>query len=266
MKKRLFFTMLRCVEKALLVNLFLFWACSIGYSAIGFDATTQIGAAQQNAGSSWSHTVGTGLNRIILVGVAGDDYNPPRSVTAVTYGGQALTRAKRTTDSAGSTWSEIWYLVQPPSGTNTVSVTLDGTPWAWYAGAISYTGVNQTVPMDATPVGTSGLSGTPSATITTVTDGAVVVDGFCYYYYNTLTPNNTQNWNNVDSWYYDVFGSQRTGPISPAGAVTLTWSGAEQAAHWSQTVVALRPLTTSSYTITASAGANGKFPQPVRSP
>ena len=259
MKKRLFFTMLRCVEKALLVNLFLLWACSIGYSAIGFDATTQIGAAQQNAGSSWSHTVGTGLNRIILVGVAGDDYNPPRSVTAVTYGGQALTRAKRTTDSAGSTWSEIWYLVQPPSGTNTVSVTLDGTPWAWYAGAISYTGVNQTVPMDATPVGTSGLSGTPSATITTVTDGAVVVDGFCYYYYNTLTPNNTQNWNNVDSWYYDVFGSQRTGPISPARAVTLTWSGAEQAAHWSQTVVALRPLTTASYTITAGAGANGSI-------
>ena len=50
MKKRLFFTMLRCLEKALLVNLFLFWACSIGYSAIGFDATTRIGAAQQNAG------------------------------------------------------------------------------------------------------------------------------------------------------------------------------------------------------------------------
>jgi hypothetical protein len=112
MKKQLSFTMLRCLEIAFLVNVFVFWACSIGYSAIGFDAVSEIGSPQRNAGASWSHTVGTGSNRIILVGVGGDDYNPQSSVTSITYGGQALTRSQRTPDPSGymySAWSEIWY-------------------------------------------------------------------------------------------------------------------------------------------------------------
>jgi type IV pilus assembly protein PilY1 len=259
MKKRLPISWLHCLEKAFLVNVFVLLACSIAHGAIVFEAMSQIGANQSNAGASWSHTVGTGSNRIILVCIAGDDYVPPRSVRSITYGGQALTRANRTVDPSGSTWSEIWYRVQPLSGTNLVSVTLNGRPWAWYAGAVSYTGVDPLVPMDTNPVGASGLSSTPRATITTVTDGAVVVDSFCYYYWTTLTPNNTLNWNHPDSWYYDVFGSQRKGPISPAGSVTMTWSGAEQYAHWSQSIVALRPVTASSYTITAGSGANGSI-------
>ncbi|HSO60960.1 MAG TPA: PilC/PilY family type IV pilus protein [Desulfobacterales bacterium] len=39
----------------------------------------------------------------------------------------------------------------------------------------------------------------------------------------------------------------------------MNWNVAEQYAHWSQAVVALRPSTATSYTITASSGANGSI-------
>src|SRR5262245_51701191 len=68
-------------------------ASPAAHAAVGFDAASRAATTSTGRTSlSWSHTVGGGADRVLLVGVAIEDATTAdANITAVTYGGVALT-------------------------------------------------------------------------------------------------------------------------------------------------------------------------------
>src|SRR5262249_42255128 len=132
---------------------------------------------------SWSHTIGAGTDRALVVGVAVEDATTAdANVTSVTYNGVALTavpNSKRSGGGAGIIQTQLFFLVGstvPAAGAHTVTVTFQGPVDGSSAGAISLFGVSQTAPQSvATNVDTSGADSI-STSIANVTAGAWVVD------------------------------------------------------------------------------------------
>lgn len=134
--------------------------------AIAYDSDSE-GAV--GADPSWSHTC-TGNDRLLVV-VAG---RPTDVVVGITYNGEAMTQITETTY-PGATYVglSLWYLVNPASGSNTIAVDSDGNDNVG-AIAISYTGVDQTNPIDSSNVN-NNATGTNSLTVSTT-----VVDTGCW--------------------------------------------------------------------------------------
>jgi hypothetical protein len=77
----------RAIQTALIATTILFCLWGNAGAAIVLDSTTNANGI--TALLTWSHTVGMGNSRILIVGTAHRDGN--MSVTSVTYGGTALT-------------------------------------------------------------------------------------------------------------------------------------------------------------------------------
>lgn len=137
--------------------------------AIAFDAASTSKSASTTS-LSWSHTC-TGSDLILVVAVSINDPGD-RSVSSVTYNSVSLSLIGTATASA-TVRVELWYLIAPTTGANTVEVALNKGS-AIVAGATSWTGVDQ-----STPLGTM-VTATGTGTAVTVTAstsaGEMVVD------------------------------------------------------------------------------------------
>jgi hypothetical protein len=126
---------------------------------IAFDAATSKDGGFVSS-TTVSHTT-TGINRLLTV-VVHVGQNDTATVTALTYGGVALTQAKRQT-LTGKCITELWSLANPPSGANTVSATLS-TNVSLGLSCISLTGVDQVKPIG----NTNGAGASATSVSTTV--------------------------------------------------------------------------------------------------
>ncbi len=154
-------------------------ASTAGLVAITFDAVSS------NTGTTspltFSHTIGGGSNRLLVVGVGVEGTAGNWDVTAVTYNSVALTKAvDHNVGTATDQNTELWYMLDadlPSAGTYTVSISVSGTPGEINGGAISVTGAAQQGP-EATATNDDGGTGASSiqTQITTATDGAWVFD------------------------------------------------------------------------------------------
>lgn len=146
--------------------------------AIALDAASTSTVKAGTGTITWSHTVGSGSDRLLVVGIAiALDDDVAVSCTAVTYAGVSMTLARRdepTINSDGSTETTIWMLHNPPSGEANVVATVSGDSSMTSAGtAVSYTGCNQSSSPDAVngKTGTT-TSGSQTFAVTTVADNA----------------------------------------------------------------------------------------------
>ena len=123
---------------------------------------------------SWTHTC-SGTNRVLLVGVAvGAD--PTTGLTlSVTYNGVAMTQAalEYTGDDTNGN-AQLFYLVNPATGPNTVQVTVTGGSGDLEAGSVSFTNVNQSAPIRNTALTNSPGSANPSIQVTSASTDMVV--------------------------------------------------------------------------------------------
>lgn len=120
---------------------------------------------------TFSYTVGTGANRLLVVYVGSGANN----ITGVTYAGVAMTLAAQSATGNNS----IYYLLNPPSGSNSVVITA-ATTQGLFGAAADYTGAAQSGQPDATGASVSGANvSTFTSSITPVTPGgmAVCVEG-----------------------------------------------------------------------------------------
>lgn len=147
--------------------------------AIAFDAATTSANNVWNFGTgsySWSHTC-TGSNLILFVGV--EIFSASAlSVSGITYNGVALTKVDRIVAALEGNRQdcELWYLVNPATGSNTIAVSLSGTADFTTAQAASYTGVNQSNPIDTSNTNqNTSASTTFSNTATTTADNCWLV-------------------------------------------------------------------------------------------
>ena len=115
---------------------------------VGFGAiSSREDGGTSDAVHSFSFDAGSGVDRGLVVDVVTlDTGGTPAPATGVTYNSVAMTLGKLITyNYGGSKYVHIssWYLDNPASGSNTVSITLDSTPGGWFVcGARYYTGAN----------------------------------------------------------------------------------------------------------------------------
>lgn len=199
-------------------------------ATIVFDASNVSASTAQTNILSWSYTVGSGSNRILIVGVS--IRNDARSVTSIAYGTQSLALAGNRTGTNARV--QIWYLIAPNSGTNTITVNLSGNTEV-VGGAVSLSGVNQSQDLATQFIGDANNNSTPSVSITPATVNAWVVDTLAFRQRGssvadgaTATVGAGQNprWNTQSGYGNgEVGGAGSTeGPVNPAASVTMSWS------------------------------------------
>ncbi len=195
-------------------------------AAIALDHANS--ASGQTSALSWSHTVGVGSDRLLLVGIAID--NPSRTVGTVKWGGAAgtaLTYIGRRQGNA--TTVEIWGLKSPASGTADVYATISGGSSEWMVGgSASYTGVDQATPWSGftSAAGRRGDGQTPSLTVSSasgdlVFDAIAINDDELESYSASVGAGQTSVWNRKVSAQSIVGGASTEAGES---SVTMTWS------------------------------------------
>ncbi len=114
---------------------------------IAIDSVTSTTGTCAAGTVSWQHTIGATANdRLLIVGVSTGSNSGSALPTSVRYGTQTLTA--RGGDNAGTTQVQIYTLLAPPRGTNTVTLTFPGGSTCFaVAGSVSYTGVSQSNPI-----------------------------------------------------------------------------------------------------------------------
>lgn len=143
--------------------------------AISFDSAAQVGGST-TAHQTFSHTMGSGSNGIVIVTI---QFGQSATISGVpTYAGNNMSLLT-SYNFGGSTFKNtyLYYYVNPPAGTNTVSVYPSTTAYT-YVNAASYFGVDQTNPFGSTPVyghATPATGTSLSYSLTTNVDNAWLV-------------------------------------------------------------------------------------------
>lgn len=188
---------------------------------------------------TWSHTVGSGSNRVLIVGVSLRDANV--SVSNITYGGTGLTFIGSSNEAGLDVRIEMWRLIAPATGTANIVVTLSAAKRI-VGGATSFTGVNQTTPNGAFNSAQGNSTPTPVVTVSSVS-GAVVIDTVAAMANtNSLIVNAGQDlrWSgSTSNGNNDVRGGGSTKP--GAATVTMSWT-LSSAKPWAIGAISLNPI------------------------
>lgn len=180
--------------------------------AIAYDSAS----SNTNTNSqTWSHTC-TGSDLVLVVhciyiqGIS--------NITGITYNGTAMTQAQNVVD--GFNFA-TYYLANPSTGANTISVSLGSTGQQFFGGAVSVTGADQANPVDVIPTYLANAL-TPMNWTTNYTN-SFLFDAFLYN--NTaITPapnaGQTQRFFTANT---RTFGGS-TKPTTTAGSYTTGWT------------------------------------------
>ena len=158
--------------------------------------------------------VGTGNNRLLVVGVSADNSN----VGSVTFGGVPLTKK---VSSFHNNDAEFWYLTNP-TGTGTIVVTMTGSTSA-IVGAYSFSGVNQSSPLPTSITIYNSAVSSPAISITAKFANDFILDLPSIYGGVTLgSPTCTQQWNtNMPS---AITGASSATMVLSPGSATCKWT------------------------------------------
>src|SRR5438067_10187471 len=200
---------------------------------ISVDATSSAGASDNASVTqlSWNHTVGSGANRVLVVGVSTDNEMLPvvgNRVLSVTYGGAALTRLGTSVTPVPDSKIavEMFILIAPPTGTAQI-VVMFSAPGINNAvgGAVSFTGVCQCTSAGAF-VSAASTTGSPALSAPSA-PGEVVIDtvatspaaGFL-----AAGANQIERWNGAASFFfaYEVGAGSTKDGATPN--VSMSWS------------------------------------------
>ena len=199
---------------------------------IGFDDVST--SSSDTSPISFLHSVTTsGADRILIVGVSAEG---GETVDSVDYGGQPLIEIR--TDDGGDALSSLWYLVDPPTGSNSVDVTFSADVEA-IVGAMSFTCVHQTNPIDVDN-GDTGSDDTPTVGLTTNVDNAWIVDvvGTVDGPLNPTVPQ-TERWDILEG---STAGGGSTRVTTTSGPYTMIWDNVEGGEEWGISAAALTPI------------------------
>src|ERR1019366_3476096 len=193
-------------------------------------------------------------------GAAGTTFN----VTA-TYGGQAMTSAGATAYdyNYAPISSQVFYLVNPPTGTNTLAINAtasSGTIQEVVANLVSYNGVNQTTPVRPGTYQTlhsanSVSVGTFTAPISSNTNDLTL--GSVEATFNFASPASNQTVDGTSNVYFKVGSDHAT---TGASTISDTWSFTNTYAYYAYagfSVQAASGTPTLTYTATPATRSYG---------
>lgn len=190
----------------------------------------------EDSGTSftWAHTVGSGIDRFLVVSIAIERDND--RVIAASYAGQPMTFLGTITDANGATRVEAWGLVSPSTGTNTVSVALNGTA-AIIGAAISFANVDQTNPISASQFASGTNAFTASASVASDPDEVVLAVLSADDNVDNVTAGAGQasRWNRLNA--FDVIGAGST--ITGSATTTMSYALNDNQ-EWAMGVLSIR--------------------------
>jgi hypothetical protein len=152
--------------------------------AVAFDAVGPSSAGTNSASSpmTWTHTA-TGSNLAVIVGISQNNNIYNAGEVTVTYGGTAMTfLGERPSNDQTAGLAQLFGLVNPPTGAQTVSVQRSAGTYGFIGGSISFTGVDQTTPFGTavTAAGDNSGGSTPPTASVSSASGNMVVDVVVY--------------------------------------------------------------------------------------
>ncbi len=219
---------------------------------VAVDSSSSRGRERTGAGTvtnNFTHTTGAGINRLLIVGVSMNITNAPGTgVVGITYGGTSLNFLGAHNDAANTRRVEMWYLLNPASGANvavnvSVSIPTAGATVGIVAGATTFTGVDQTVPV-GTFVSADGAAGANSQMDVASVINGMILDTLATGGNQTVTVSGPQvsQWNVAtggnDPPDVTATGSSRTG--APDVPISETFSGTS---NWSLGAISINPST-----------------------
>lgn len=142
--------------------------------AVVFDAVGPDSAGASGSGStttlSWSHTCDASAS-LLVVGITVGRFSTPPSITSVTYNGVAMTSLDKQVVDSGLGYVQLYYLLDPDPGTNTVLVTRgSATNTFMQCGSLSFIGAGS--------VGTASKALAKSTTVTGTAADSMIVGTF----------------------------------------------------------------------------------------
>ncbi len=142
--------------------------------------------------------------------------------------------------------TSLWYRLDPPTGTaHTISVDWDAAPDKFIGGSLSFTGVDQTDPIDDTSNVGFGATGTStSATVNVVTENADawIVDATATHDDITMVAKTgrVERWNINPGGPITGAGSTLDTTGQGTGSYTMDWT-LDSAKQWAISAAALKP-------------------------
>jgi glucose/arabinose dehydrogenase/chitodextrinase len=221
-------------------------ATTAALGSIALDLASRSSNGNNVNSISWSHTVtNNGSNTVLIVGgVSRDGTDSRRPVIGITYNGVNLTRVREDDEPVNNVYSSLWYLVNPAPGPHTITITYAGAVTEAFGMAASFTGVDQNAPIDASAGSVQSSGMTISTSITTVSNGALILDAQYAGADGSITATSGQV-----ALTHQAVGLGRTndrammtmkGPISPAGTITGGYSYSESS-QVALSLIALKP-------------------------
>jgi uncharacterized repeat protein (TIGR01451 family) len=230
-----------------LALLFVLFGATTLRAQVAVDATTSGSATLSNIANTitFAHTTTATVNRVMIVGVSINiTNNSAAAVTGITYNGTALTLVGAHNDAGNTRRVELWYLLAPTNGNHNVIVSVN-IPTAVnegvVAGATTFTGVDQTVPLGTFVSGDGANAGNSQLDVPSVING-MILDTLATDGTQTITVPGpqVQQWavrsnNNTNPGIRGV-GTSRTG--APSVPISETFSGTS---NWVEAAVSVNP-------------------------
>ncbi len=213
-------------------------------------ASTGKGSVASGGTLTWSHTVASQSDRILIVGLdidlRIDDSAFSAGLFYTTHGGASMTfLASRKGASGTNVTVALFYLLAPTTGANNIVVqTPEGATVAIVGGAESLYNVDQDTPF-GTVVSNTNTNGTPTVTVVTVSGDQILavvgVEGSATIAAGT---NETERWD--DTQGTDVSGSGYTQAGSDGGVMAPSLTAGTD---WVEIAVPIKPASTSSRSV-----------------
>lgn len=202
---------------------------------ITFDGSTITSTGTTATTDSINITVGSNNNRILLALIS--QRTGGTTVTSVKIGGTDFTLAQHF-HIALHGLADIWYLVDPPTGAQTVDLVLAGAGSDFGWGMTSLYNVEQTTPIgDTDGQGDNSVGSMPSGTITPTFTGSMIIDVLAALTDDEPVESLTSNFSvtsSANDWsasQYDltptISSSNSMSWSGLAGGWTFAWSGIE---------------------------------------
>ena len=212
-----------------------------------------------NGGSTtsltYSYTVGTNSNRLLLVNLIGD--STADDISSVTYAGASLTLITKV-QTPNDRWHYLYYLLTPASGTHNVVITAASSHYL-ISEAASWYNVTQSGQPEAYATKTEAPAVSLTASLPASSNNAIVAESM--WSYTGLIPNTGSAPLVVDS-AFDGLGmfSSVPSPVTQAFPVSMTntWAGQDSASSIIASFsLASNGITGITYDNSADGGNNG---------
>lgn len=205
--------------------------------AIAYDSSAQSSASSTSV--TFSHTC-SGADRVLLV----DAYwSASATVSSITYNGVAMTNVVSPLDTGGGERHGMFYLIAPATGANNVVLTLSGSTQIEIA-SVSYTGADQTSPIDATRTETGLETGTSySEAITSIADNCWAAWSTREYGGGAVSAGANTALRQQVLVYYGLLLADSNASITPAGSRTMTLTKGVSGNWFSDILVTILPAT-----------------------